>query len=142
MKSLIFVLPLLLSLAFSIDEEFRKNIPSEGKTTINKHKNYFSISDSSEELGATDQGVPPSGITNFAGMFNERGYYKSNEFSFNEQEIVNDFNGNLMYQIPLYNFALAGDLNFNVSLNYNGSVGHQFILATQLHMKLIPRDII
>ena len=61
-------------------------------------------------------------------MFNERGFYKSNGFSFDEQEIINDFNGNLMYNIPLYNFALAGDVNFNLSMNYNGSVGHQFFL--------------
>ena len=46
-------------------------------------------------------------------MFNERGFYKSNGFSFDEQEIINDFNGNLMYNIPLYNFALAGDVKWD-----------------------------
>ncbi len=71
----------------------------------------------------------PTGVTGIANMFNERGFYKSNGFSFDEQEIINDFNGNLMFEKPLYNFALAGDLNLNLSLNYNGSVGHQFFLG-------------
>ncbi len=34
-----------------------------------------------------------TGITNVSNMFNERGFYKSNGFSFDEQEIINDFNG-------------------------------------------------
>lgn len=46
-----------------------------------------------------------------------------------EQEIINDFNGNLMYRIPLYNFQLAGDIKFDMSLNYNGAVGHQVFVG-------------
>jgi len=65
-------------------------------------------------------------------MFNERGFYKSNGFSFDEQELINDFNGNLMLNFPLYNFSLAGDVNLNLSMNYNGSVGHQFFLNENL----------
>ncbi len=66
-----------------------------------------------------------TGLTDIANMFNERGYYKSNAISQDEQEIINDFNGNLMYNIPQFIYSLAGDINFNLSLNYNGSVGHQ-----------------
>ena len=75
------------------------------------------------------QETVPTGLTDIANMFNERGYYKSNAISQDEQEIINDFNGNLLYNIPLYNYALAGDLNFNLSLNYNGSVAHQIIVG-------------
>lgn len=75
------------------------------------------------------QETVPTGLTDIANMFNERGYYKSNAISQDEQEIISDFNGNLMYNIPLYNDALAGDLNFNLSLNYNGSVAHQIIVG-------------
>lgn len=80
-------------------------------------------------ISGSQQATSSNGLTDIANMFNERGYYKSNVFSFDEQEIINDFNGNLMYNIPLYNYALSGDLNFNLSLNYNGSVGHQIIVG-------------
>lgn len=89
--------------------------------------NYYSTKDSTEPPDAP--AVPTYGMTDIANMYNERGFYKSNGFSIIEQEIINDFNGNLMYQIPLYNYKLAGDLNFNLSLNYNGSVGEQFIIG-------------
>ncbi|HRE41914.1 MAG TPA: RHS repeat-associated core domain-containing protein [Ignavibacteria bacterium] len=59
-----------------------------------------------------------------ADMFNERGYYNSNSFSAEESQIVNDYNGNLQLSIPMYFYKLNGDLNLNISLNYNGSVGH------------------
>jgi len=121
MKSSIFVLPLLLGLAFSMNQNV--NYSSDINNKSNEKKFNIPI-DSSEEAA-----VDPNGITNIANMFNERGYYKSNGFSFDDQEIVNDFNGNLMYQIPLYNSLLAGDLNFDLSLNYNGSVGHQFFIG-------------
>jgi len=64
-------------------------------------------------------------------MFNERGFYKSNSYSFDENEIINDFNGNLMYEIPMYNFKGAGNLDLDVKLVYNGSVNHQIILSTR-----------
>lgn len=57
-------------------------------------------------------------------MFNERGYYKSNGFSFDEQEIINDFNGNLIYNVPLYHYKMPGDMMFDLQLNYNGSTTH------------------
>jgi RHS repeat-associated protein len=66
-------------------------------------------------------------------MFNERGFYKSNGFSFDENEIINDFNGGLMYEIPLYSFKQSGDMKFDVKLVYNGSVGHKVILCDSAH---------
>jgi hypothetical protein len=36
------------------------------------------------------QETVPTGLTDIANMFNERGFYKSNGFSFDKQEIIND----------------------------------------------------
>jgi hypothetical protein len=88
----------------------------------------------SADLSAAD-----NGITNAANMFNERGFYKSGGFNFDNNEIVNDFNGNLIYEIPLYNFPLAGDVGINLSLNYNGSAGHQFFLGNLSSYEPNPR---
>lgn len=63
-------------------------------------------------------------LKDVSGLFNERGFYKSNGFNFNDEEIINDFSGNLIYNIPLYNYKLAGDLHFDMKLVYNGSIGH------------------
>jgi hypothetical protein len=93
-----------------------ENILSEKEYVLNNER----LADSTVDL------PPDNGVTDIANMFNERGFYKSNGFSFDEQEIINDFNGNLMYQIPLYNYPLAGELSFNLTMNYNGSVGHQY----------------
>lgn len=85
---------------------------------------YSSIADSLEDTTQTDMQV--SGESkDVSQMFNERGFYKSNGVSFDENEIINDFNGNLMYEIPLYNFKHAGEMQYDVKLIYNGSVGHQ-----------------
>lgn len=88
---------------------------------------YFSNpQDSSEPLDSSTDS-PPENTTplkDVSGMFNERGYYKSNVFSFDDQEIINDFNGNLMYSVPMYSYALGGDMNLQMKLTYNGSVGH------------------
>lgn len=65
---------------------------------------------------------PP--IKDVSGLFNERGFYKANGLSFNEEEIINDFSGNLVYNIPLYNYKLHGELPFDLKLVYNGSVSH------------------
>lgn len=64
-----------------------------------------------------------------SGMFNERGYYKSNSVSYDENEIISDFNGNLMYSIPMFKFKGPGDLSMELSLNYNGSVSHIIVAA-------------
>lgn len=75
-----------------------------------------------------DLGQDPP-LKDVSGLFNERGFYKSNGFSFNEEEIVNDFSGNLLYNIPLYNYKLAGDLFFDMKLVYNGAVSHSIKIA-------------
>jgi hypothetical protein len=42
-------------------------------------------------------------IGDVSGMFNERGFVKSNSYSYEENEIINDFNGNLQFNFPLAN---------------------------------------
>lgn len=64
------------------------------------------------------------GPKDMSGMFNERGYQKSGSVSVDEQEIINDFNGNLMYKIPISSGKGSGDLAYEVSLNYNGNVNY------------------
>ena len=71
----------------------------------------------------------PEDISDASQMFNERGFYKSNSYSFDDNEIINDFNGNLMYEIPMYNSKGAGGLDFDMKLVYNGSVNHEVILS-------------
>lgn len=69
-------------------------------------------------------------MTDVSQMFNERGFYKSNGFTADESELINNFNGNLIYQIPLYNILGQSGISCDVKLTYNGSVGHQVILST------------
>ena len=60
-----------------------------------------------------------------AGMFNERGYAKSNSFSLSGNEVINDFNGNLMYtQRLLYLPISENGLHYDLKLAYNGNVSH------------------
>jgi len=75
---------------------------------------------------------PPesSQLSDVSQMFNERGFYKSNGFTADESELINNFNGNLIYQIPLYNILGQSGIACDVKLTYNGSVGHQVILST------------
>ncbi|MBN8568085.1 MAG: hypothetical protein J0M18_00520 [Ignavibacteria bacterium] len=77
-------------------------------------------------FGQEDSPIPENafGPQDMSGMFNERGYQKSGSVSFDEQEIINDFNGNLMYKIPIASGKGAGDLAYEVSLNYNGNVNY------------------
>jgi RHS repeat-associated protein len=63
-------------------------------------------------------------IPDLSQMFNERGYMNSNGFSLDESEIVNDYNGNLIYEIPLFNSAMPQNMKYDVKLTYNGSVNH------------------
>ncbi|CAN5618990.1 hypothetical protein BH10BAC5_BH10BAC5_02560 [soil metagenome] len=60
-------------------------------------------------------------------MFNERGFDKSNTFSYDETETINDFNGSLGLSFPLFNLKGPGDLNINLSLNYCSSLAHSII---------------
>jgi hypothetical protein len=98
----------------SEDKTFDENIFAEEEIISD-----YSHSDSSEDLP-----TPTSPIKDVSNMFNERGYFKSNGFSFDDQEIINDFNGNLMYSIPLYYFSLGGDISLQLKLTYNGSISH------------------
>ncbi|MBZ0204397.1 MAG: RHS repeat protein, partial [Ignavibacteria bacterium] len=82
-----------------------------------------SLLDSMGESTSTNQ------VSDVSQMFNERGFYKSNSFSFDDNEIINDFNGNLMYEIPMYSSKGAGGLDLDMKLVYNGSVNHEVILS-------------
>jgi RHS repeat-associated protein len=58
-------------------------------------------------------------------MFNERGYLKSNSFSIDGNEIINDFNGNLIYTQQLeYMPVFQNGLSLDLKMTYNGNVGH------------------
>jgi len=59
--------------------------------------------------------------------YNERGYSKSNSVSPEGREIINDFNGNLMYEIPIVQGKGKGDLYYNFTLNYNGNINYNVI---------------
>ena len=73
---------------------------------------------------------PPAGVWfNVGGMFNERGFSTSNSISYDENEIINNFNGNLQYSFPLYHYDGPGDLDFDMSLTYNGSIAHTLFAA-------------
>ncbi len=56
-----------------------------------------------EYIGALAQEVSTQELPNgdVSGMFNERGYFKSNSASLDENQIISDFNGNLSYSIPI-----------------------------------------
>ncbi|HCA43629.1 MAG TPA: hypothetical protein DEP28_10310, partial [Bacteroidetes bacterium] len=99
------------------------NIISEG--------NYHNLQEISKinsiVLDSLEDNSSNSGPLDASGMFNERGFYGSNSASINENEIISNFNGNLQYSIPLFDIKGAGDLNINMTLNYNGSVGHKIV---------------
>ncbi len=125
MKTFIYAIAGILLLAFTFNGASDK--------AINNTKNEANGSIDNDIIRDTNDFVDVSGpLKDVSNMFNERGYYKSNGFSFDEQEIINDFNGNLIYNIPLYNYKLPGDLQFDVALTYNGSVGHQYFTGTTL----------
>ncbi len=64
-------------------------------------------------------------IQDASGMFNERGYLKSNSFSLSGNEVINDFNGNLIYTQRLFYVPLSENgLHVDLKLCYNGNVSH------------------
>jgi len=65
-----------------------------------------------------------------SGSFNERGYYKTNSGSYDENEIISNYNGNLNYTIPIHRVKGPGDMYVNLSLNYNGAINYQVVAAT------------
>lgn len=76
-------------------------------------------------LRASEDDNRLSNIVDAAGMFNERGYSKANSFSLSGNEVINDFNGNLMYtQRLLYLPISENGLHCDIKLTYNGNVSH------------------
>ncbi len=74
---------------------------------------------------ASDDDNRLSNVVDAAGMFNERGYTKSNSFSLSGNEVINDFNGNLIYtQRLLYLPISENGLHCDLKLAYNGNVSH------------------
>ncbi len=64
-------------------------------------------------------------IQDASGMFNERGYLKSNSFSLSGNEVINDFNGNLIYTQRLFYVPLSENgIHADLKLCYNGNVSH------------------
>ncbi len=71
-------------------------------------------------------------IVDAAGMFNERGYTQANSYSLSGREIINDFNGNLMYSQRLIYLPISQNgLHCDVKLAYNGNVSHVAFGARQ-----------
>lgn len=131
MKNLIFVISTCAFFSFSfISSDFfsteNKYLSSDLLFTENGFLGFQNPQDSSEPTDSSADTPPEvsSPLKDVSGMFNERGYFKSNSSSFDDQEIVNDFNGNLLYSVPMYSYALGGDMNLQMKLTYNGSVGH------------------
>lgn len=77
----------------------------------------------------TDNPSEPQQVKDASQMFNERGFSRSSSTNFDGSEIINDFNGNLMYEIPLYQYKVSNSLDFDMKLTYNGSVNHEVFLA-------------
>ena len=64
-------------------------------------------------------------IEDGAGLFNERGFLKSNSFSLDGNEIINNYNGNLIYSQGLQYYPITQTgLHQEMRISYNGSVGH------------------
>ena len=114
----------LFTLAFSIKGNIMKG------ETNNSHLNSMSNDSIPGDTTNTDnpnEGPEISSPKDLSSSFNERGFYKSNSFNANGNEIINDFNGNLCYSIPIASKKDRGDLAFDLSLNYNGNVNYQII---------------
>jgi hypothetical protein len=87
--------------------------------------------DNQQDTSELDDPPPsPNELKDVSNMFNERGFYKSSGFSFDDEEIINDFNGNIIYTVPLYNFSVNAGFNMRMKLNYNGSVSHGVMLGS------------
>ncbi len=124
------LLAFIMTYCYSNVENYNIPFNNSEKNKTEKELDYKrALKDSTEEESSSSNNNPGP-VRDAGNMFNERGFYKSNGFSFDEQAIVNDFNGNLMYNIPLYNYKLPGDLVFDVGLTYNGAVGHVFNLGS------------
>ena len=114
-----FVLPLVLTAVVTI---FAYNMDS------------ILYTDSNPRMVYADSGDEPASSrdvwANVGGMFNERGFSTSNSISYDENEVINNFNGNLQYSFPMYYFKGPGDMEMNLSLTYNGGIAHSVIAAS------------
>ncbi|RPI19695.1 MAG: RHS repeat protein [Ignavibacteriae bacterium] len=89
--------------------------------------NYITIPESVADT--QDDNYQIFNARDLSSSFNERGYLNSNSASFDGQEIVNDYNGNLMFKIPLGKSQGKGDLSYEFSLNYNGNINYTVICS-------------
>lgn len=86
---------------------------------------YGNFSKNTAYADSLEDNPPPSPTgPDVSGMFNERGYYKSNSVSVDENELISDLNGNLMYTFPMFNMKGPGDIFIDLNLTYNGSMNY------------------
>jgi RHS repeat-associated protein len=86
---------------------------------------YGNLGKNSVYADSLEDNPPPSATgPDVSGMFNERGYYKSNSVSVDENELISDLNGNLMYTFPMFNMKGPGDIFIDLNLTYNGSMNY------------------
>ena len=102
-------------------------VPDQQHVTISASESHSGDSVYADQPAATL-------LDDVSQMFNERGYLKSNQSSFDEQEIVSNYGGNLMYSIPLYSYTMPQTMKYDVKLTYNGSVGHSVTLGDALNI--------
>jgi RHS repeat-associated protein len=98
--------------------------------TINISINRFSSFSNSEFLKLSDNPENFQVPADASAMFNERGFYSSNSYSFDENEIIGDYNGNLIYSFPLGYSKGPGDMYLDLKLTYNGSMNYQAMVAS------------
>jgi RHS repeat-associated protein len=132
--SFILILFGLLFLAFSFNKKAKiENYDDICESTLtNGEANVNSLTPSDDDT--LDFTYPTGSVVeqqDVSSMFNERGYLKSNSACIDENEVINDFNGNLQYSFPLFNKKEKGDLNLNISLNYNSSINYQILASSQ-----------
>ncbi len=119
-RSILFtvIVSLLFSSLFALESGELSNSSFENTAMVNK-------ADSTNDKALLTDDFNWSTIEDAAGMFNERGYLKSNSFSFDGNEVVNNYNGNLIYTQQLWHEpVIQNDLALDFKLTYNGSVGH------------------
>lgn len=119
---LIFLLP-----AFLFASLLNIDLESKNNNLANLYIDSVDPPNDSDEVPLDNNPPTPAPLPELfdpTGMFNERGYSKSNASSIDENEIINDFSGTLMYSFPMYDIKGNGDLSINISLNYNGAMSY------------------
>jgi len=112
---------------------------------VNEKQLFPNPSDTTSSNEDNEGGTPDSftgepeifNTNDLSSAFNERGYMSSNSVSYDNKEIINDFNGNLMYQIPIWKSKGQGDLSFDVKLTYNGNVSYQVITSNKTSLSMV-----